>query len=217
MVVVSREEYGLYHPEAVKRGWNKRKGWYLVVKYTSTDDFFYVDLPDYIQSVVGKRMVRSDTRKGAIEAFKKAVREYEIRVLSKRKIILYLFRANVKGEVNGEPYEKYTLSLYHQQRELSSALNLWWTVCYETGLPEHTNAKENTLYYNLDGSKLDLPYTSREDRIAIDWTEDREAFFRSFSQQLAELVYKADGFLNKTDDLLKLIDSGNLLPWFKEE
>lgn len=208
MPVVSREKYNLHDEEAKKRGWHYTRGGFIkVTKYTSKTKNFTIELPDYMQGVLDKKQVSGKSQDEVDAAFRKVVAEYGLRILSKRKVILYSLLANVDEEIDGKRFQMDNLGQYGSVGENSTGMALWFQVCWET--KDDTRFK----YYNLDGYSVGKPsYRSHWD--VMEYTPEREKFFEELSHRIAIMVYNANSFLRQKKKLIDLIDHSRALPFF---
>jgi len=223
MVLISKKKHSLHDQESLKLGLNKRNGWFRVINYVSDWDKFVIELPEHYQPVLGTKDVRHETRKGVEKLFEEAKKQYRFRTESKKQVILYSFGANAKAIIN-DPAFSLTNNEYlktnnyrNEYQENRHSLELFWVVCYETNLANYywNDAKEDPLFYNIDGSQLQKPSNVKLQR--MDYTPERERFFQEFSQSIGMMVYNIDDFLSQKDALLELIDSGKLLPFFDKK
>lgn len=214
MPVISRENYPLHDEEAKKRGWDwRKKGFQKVTTYSSKNrkrGGFQIKLPDYMEGVLGKSIVWGHTQDEVDKAFNDRILEYNIRIASKRKVILYSILANVDTIIDGKAFNIDTLGLYSDKQKYSTGLAIWSVVCWET-----KTERGGFKYYDDKGYSVSKPsYKSHYE--VIDYSPEREAFFKALSEQIALMVYNADNFLKEKKKLLELIDSSRALPFFKE-
>lgn len=211
MPVVSREKFSLHDEEAKKRGWHYTRGGFLkITKYTSKTKNFTIELPDYMQGVLDKKEVKGKTQDEVDNAFRKAIREYELRILSKRKVIIYSLLANVDEEIEGKQFQMDNLGQYGRVSENSTGMALWFQVCWET--KDDIRYK----YYDLNGYSVGRPsYSSHWD--VMEYTPEREKFFKELSHRIAVLVYNANSVLGQKKKLINMINHSRALPFFTED
>ncbi len=204
--IVSKVQYSLFDSEAKKRRWDHRhkSGYHKVTRYDSKDEVFIIHFPDYMKEVLGRNHVRGGTQKIVDVHFKEGIREYNLRIASKRKVIAYSLLATVDDKIEGKQFTRTELNFYGDNEKYVTGLALWYAVCWET------KADRGLKFFALDGKEVSTP-TFRKHPMTMDYTPEREAFFTNFKHQIALLVHNASEFLNQTDKLLKLIDSSHLL------
>ena len=197
-----------------------RKGFHKITTYTSTTEEFTALLPDYMHGVMGFDGV-SGLNQGVVNtAFKKAVREYTVRVMSKKKVIAFSLLANADTTLADKPFKRATLGLYGDKGENSTGLAIWYCVCWETKADDPSgkySQVRKVKYVTLDtGYRVSSPYHGVVIN-AIDYTPEAEVFFEELSDAIALLTLNAEEFLNKTEKLLELIANQGLLPFMEKK
>lgn len=209
MPVVSRENVRLFDEEAKKRSWNYGKNCFMkIIKYTSKTELFTIELPDYMQGVLGTSSVNGLTQGDVNKVFKQAIREYNLRIISKKKVIIYALMGNVHEEIDGEVFNMESLGLYGNEGKNSSGLAIWYEVCWET------KAEQGRKFFDFDGFSV-KPSGYRLHWDVMDYSPEREAFFETLSHEIAVLAFNARSFLIQKE-LPQIIDHSRALPFLKK-
>jgi hypothetical protein len=213
MPTISKEKYRLHDEEAKKRDWHYTRGGFLkITTYTSKDKKiggFKIKLPDYMEGPLGYSFVRGFSQDEVDKKFRDAILEYNIRIASKRKVITYSLLANVDKVIEGKRFHKEQLKLYSKSK-YSTGLALWYAVCWET-----KTERGNSKYYDDEGHEVSTPSYGVPFEV-LEYSPEREDFFKALSESIALMVYNADSFLKQKDKLLELIESNRALPFFVE-
>ena len=211
MPVVSREVIKLDDEEARKQSsYGGALKFKKIITYSSTDDKFRIILPEYWHGPLGKKQVFADSRKLVNRLFIEARIEYEFRVKSKKKVIVYSFLSNIHIEIQGEKIETDDLNIYGEKAETTTGLAIWYQVAWETVTKE--GGKK---WYNLKGFSVDKPSYKSQFGV-MDYTPEREEFFKLLSHEIAVLAFNAHSFLTQKE-LPQIIDHSRALPFLKKE
>jgi hypothetical protein len=188
----------------------------LKINYSPKRKLFYINLPDYMASVLGKKevsmpLVKPMDRKDAsydpqhsVEIrFNEAVKEYDALVESKQEVIFYTFKSRIKPiEFPGNTDE------IHSDDEMFSAgiaLDLWFSPGYITKHP----VDDEVIFHDLTGKKIGTSQWLNRDWKYLSYTPEREAFFTAFRDYLKTGITKMkDFFAQEIDVIAQLIDSG---------
>jgi len=133
-------------------------------------------------------------------AFHEAMMEYEERQTSKRKVILFTFKASAAiWSYNNDGSIKKAL---FREKEVTfsdgTALDFWWLVGYELT----SKVREKKTYTNLNGDSIMNP-----DKV-MEWSEKRELFFLALQQRLETLIVQAHTFFNlEMEQITKMIET----------
>lgn len=202
----------------------------VVIYYNDKLDLFSIPIPEYMdtsavrsqQSSIGGRKspegpvirdgyVHAETPDKVREIFERLCRKYREGVRTSRKVILYI----LKYSLGGHDQEHREMAF-----EQGVGLALDWDVGWEIKL-----GSERAQYLDYDpcdpanknlctGRSMRLGGNGRVERestIALDWTEEREEFFRKLDDRLKQLIANSRAYLDNGEDLVKLIESGTAM------
>lgn len=178
------------------------------VEYAVRKKSFIIKLPDKVKETIGKAMVAAETFDDAKDQFSESIKEYNNAKTIERKVIVYHFRAT--AWVMDEEERRCIFREDEVSFAKGTALDLFYEVLVEKTL---FNRKS---YHYLNGN---YAYGDNEGFQVMDWTEQREDFFKMLNKGLQHTIMKAHAFFNaNNDDIMKFIDSGGklLLPEAKE-
>ncbi|KKL57554.1 hypothetical protein LCGC14_2234230 [marine sediment metagenome] len=180
----------------------------MIVKLSARDGTFSIELPEKIGKTLGKEFVTGKTLESVETAFSKSLKEYKKLLTKRKKVIWYEFKkvCNIRDEKGGCVLTRQEISFCE-----GTAVQLNYDIMYE-----HDVAGDKTLLWkngNWTGKSI------RDNPTYMDWTEDREQFFKDTKQFLEMLILRADKFFSSDKKtLLKMIDSKTrLLPEPKKE
>jgi hypothetical protein len=164
---------------------------------------FTIKLPDQVKNILGKGEVSSETFDGVKNEFKMAMKAYRQALTTERKVIRYRFKAKAEFIIE----EKEDGCKWFCANEVSfaegTALDLFYLVCMER------TVDNKKAYYHLNGNYIS--HESDKDK-TMEWTAEREAFFKALTHGLEQSIMKAHNFFNaNSDDIMKFIDSGGRL------
>jgi hypothetical protein len=192
--------------------WDPKKVWHgheiIIYYYPGGEnpwDRFIINVPEEIASATGRKTVTAETAEGVRKKLN-SVKEDYIAILApktKTKIIKYDITIKSGNSYYGDHNVVISLQYY-----------VWWVVKQE--------GREYKIEEELNGElKLVNGYFNPEtDKHWMAWTQEREKWFEQFQKNVIELAHKFEKFYEETfpkdsEDLGKAIDSGNLLPPFK--
>lgn len=167
---------------------------------------FAIKLPEWMHETLGYKEVFGDTLDHVDYAFTKAIMEFEELEKDKRKVILYRLKINVIiSEYNDEgKFVRVSLrreDMYFQKG--STALSLWWCLAYE--LTSQFTGK--VVYTYLNGNHISRDEIGKSRENVIEWTLQREGFFKALQLQLDSLILKAHTFFSQEpEEIRELID-----------
>jgi hypothetical protein len=180
-----------------------------ITKFSAKTHKFSIELPEHYKKLFDTKTVESETLNGVNKKFNQMIKDYDKLKSTRKKVISYSFSYDGYLENNGKPVldtrEDYQQDEEHKQR---SYISVSYKIIYLYKLDHYET------YQNEDGSSA---YSSHDDKV-IDWTAEREDFFKNLVKSIAILAYKGKNFFDQDDVLLK-IDSfaGNLLDFKKDE
>lgn len=207
------------------------------VRFSSRSGLFSITLPRQIQERMNVGEVSSDTMKGVQAEFKKTVDMYKAAQTTERKVIVYKVEVNawVWRLPDGAPAgsDDDDASVVFQANDISFADGCGLTIFAEV-MVERTlrtaDGEESLSYEEVDEHTLPKSLGLGNNRIAdrfgttedvrvIDWTPEREAWFRDVGLRLEDMVVNVCRTLGDTERALQLMDSGRMLmaPEEKEE
>jgi len=169
----------------------------LVVKYSAKDQKFSIVFPAKVAECMRASVATGSSEKEARDCFNKICKEYTESATKVRKIIAYRTDINVRvfegeGDDRKFVFEKNDIHFC----DCDCALGIGYEVL------EESTIKDKVTYQNLQGRYRDL----KSDWEIIDWTEEREAFFKKTVGALEKLIVAVDGYFKCKETLVKNIE-----------
>jgi hypothetical protein len=215
--------------------WFEGKEFVRRVRFSSRDGRFAVTLPKVVERTMGICEVGSDTFEGVEREYKRVLKKYRESKTTERKVIIYKVEANawVVRTPDGAPanIEDDDGSVVFQVKDISFADGCGITV-YADVMIERTlrtaGGEESVSYEDVEGHTLPRSLSGGDSRVAdqfgavddaqvIDWTPEREAWFRHVGLQLENMVMNVCETLGDPKKAVELMDSGRMLMAPKEE
>jgi len=191
MPVVSREKITFPgHGEFVKK-----------IKYTSRSESFSIDLPNWMAESLDYSRVEGNTEIIARRKFDEAYEEYKARKTSIRKVIAYAV------QIHAYIFDENDVCLLNKKDitffEGDCAFGMGFKILHES------TYNDRITYYVADGHrhKVDI----NDGWIVIDWTEDREKFFKETMKELESLILRVNKFFEDDKKFLDMIDNNQRL------
>jgi len=176
------------------------------VQFDSSLDMFLSKLPKFVCDILGQNTTaRGKSMAEMGEDWDRIVKEYGERVATKRKVIVFESEASVEreegspGEDRGDGLGRYNAKAF----EFKGKLSLRFLVVNET---TRNGQKE---YRDLNGHYIhDLSRSSWQRQLeVIDWTAEREVFFRGVIDAIEKAKEKLDSIFDKeAHEVAALID-----------
>lgn len=158
--------------------------WKLVIKYSSREGRFFTDLPDSYQGFADCLEVWGNTESEVRGAFWDIDKQYKKAKEVRKKMLYFSFQST--ASVMDDEKDKCIFSSEDISFVKGNALSFDWHVIFKVTL------KGRVSYVDEDNSNFDVD--SRKS--LLDWTLEREKFFKSFDQAILSLIMRADKFFN---------------------
>lgn len=133
--------------------------------------------------------ITANTLNAVVEGFNYICHAYEaeMKEASKKKVIRFTFKRNVKGTVDHLPVDDISFCG-------TPAIHITYEVLYQVG--------EQLYYKSSEDAGASLQYRGKAneargrngDAITVDWTPEREAFFANMQAALETLIHRVDDF-----------------------
>jgi hypothetical protein len=192
------------------------------IKLDTREGIFYIQVPQELADVLfnGRREITNKTFDGIQQDFDKYIRDYDKLLTTRKKVIHFGFQANVF--IWDEKHERCKIRLEDLHFSESPCIELWYQVGYVHELNDQKSfhdEKGKMLESNIDEETRN---TLRGHATGgyIDWTEEREEFFKVHVQMIKNIIEAAYNFFSRTkEERIEFIDSRqgllgkqNLLP-----
>ena len=204
MPVINRERYRYEQGEFVR-----------IIKFSSREGYFSCNLPPWIVEILNTKRVIGDTLDEVKNNYMKALKEAKTKSTVVRKVITYeikvagyIFRPT-KESPDGRCILRRNSRGWGSDISPYTGLEIAYNVGEERTIT--VGGKTRIEYWDIDP---DMSSPSRESafKTTIDWTPQREEFFKRLKYQMEELILKAVEFLDDSKTLLDMIDAGRMLP-----
>jgi hypothetical protein len=174
-----------------------------ITKFSAKSHKFSIELPDHYKELFDTKTIESETLNDVNKKFNQMIKDYDKLKSTRKKVISYRFSYNGYLEKDGKTVLD-TRPSYKQDEEdkQSSSISIHYEIIYRYKLDRYETFQKE------DGSNA---YSSHDDTV-IDWTPEREKFFKDFVETIGILAYRGKNFFDQKD-VIKQIDtfSGNLL------
>jgi hypothetical protein len=198
MPVISRDSIGFDSPNGFVR-------FMKIVKYSTKQQMFTIELPEWMKPVLDAKEARAETQAGVEREFKKLCDAYKESVKKTKKVIAYIVQ--MTGTAKKGKGDDYTVIKKWDDISFFNgdfALGLGYVVLNETEL----NGKKT--YRTLRDSYFNVT----DDHKIIPWTQEAENFFENANNSLQSLMLKLDAFFSDEEKVLEAIQTTkNLLPF----
>ena len=224
MPVVKSEQIRFEHELFVKK-----------IRFSSRSGLFAITLPKQLEKRMDIGEVTSETLVGVEKAFKEAIARYKAAQTTSRKVIVYKIEANawVYRKPDGQPATEHDhdAEVVFQESGISFAEGCGLTI-YADVMIENTlvtaDGQKSKSYEDVEhsiprslgrdgGHRIADRWGTVDDAVVIDWTPEREAWFRHVGTQFEDLVMKVFTTLGDTKKALQLMDAGRMLMAPKDE
>ena len=186
------------------------------------DGVFKIIIPTTAREILGIKEVTADTVEKVERLWMKKIEEYKTAKTTTRKVIHYRFENNssIMGPDSKDPddqiciYSSSDISFCNGVAiALSAGVFIEAETVYSDGKKTYRYEEvESTFPSSMHGSHTDFgpSVRYREDSLKsmIDWTPEREAFFKQMGEAIEQLILKMDGVMNDKKKLLEIADSG---------
>jgi hypothetical protein len=173
------------------------------VVFHPASGLFEVKIPEEFGHLTDDTSVIKPALHEVINALKELSKKNLDAKTTSKKVIFYRFLSNANIIRNGESvFCSNDISFAE-----NTTLGLFWIVCREI------RCDDRVIWVHVHSDDTDgnrWHHGDSEDYTEIDWTPQREAFFRFFETKLEDLILNIDKFLNDKK-LIEKIDSGMLL------
>lgn len=187
----------------------------LISVYMDRHGWFSIEIPEYLHELNGGRnygdnyYLREEKLVDLIKRYEDLCQDYFGLIKNRRKVIGYLFtaRSNTKELPEDTDSSFDTLPVCRtddSKRELEFD--------YYVGI-EYKTEDGQAVYRFLDGEGKEQRIESwgRKDYRHMDWTAERESFFKRMAGSFDTLILNLFKFFEKERDVVKAIDSGQKL------
>lgn len=186
------------------------------VNYRSKSAMFNISLPAVTHGVLKTKEVWGKTQAEVEDFFRKKIDEYKKALTTKKRVILYTTHISLWNEIDdsgfgGDDLDR-DLDSSDARRRIEQAGHLELHFAYNLGY--ETDIAGTKSYTNEGGDTI---HVLRGEIQAIEWTAEREEFFKTLRQGFNDLAWKLHHFVNNETNVLKLIaKGGRLLPLLEE-
>lgn len=184
--------------------------------YSRKDGFYIKDFPEEV-IIIGRddhhRTRGHDSEDSLRSTFREIIKNYHERTKSQRKVILYELSATAASRMNRKSLGYYSGTRDGIPKNFkidsingcmdASGFTVGFRVCLEV-----TQGETKYFDYEEDGSLKKFSSRKQPTEHLIDWSEEREAFFKSVAVGLDDLFLKVVKFLGRPD-LDLVIDSAH--------
>ena len=184
--------------------------WFGPIKYTRRvvfwlkDKKFRCDIPKEAREVLGFQRITADSLKELEQKYDKAAQDYDSKIVKRRKVIVYSLDAKmVEENLNfggGTPLDQGAgLTVFARVMEELTYERRDRDKRYET---VKSSLPEAMCYHWGEPHIVDV----NNEMKVIDWTPEREEFFRQLGEALCELIRRCHKALSDDKKLIKAID-----------
>lgn len=174
----------------------------LVVKYSARDQQFSIEFPLKVSENMHVYSAIGSSEKEARAYFDKICKEYTENETKTRKVIAYRTDINVRvfeGEGSDRKFIFERSDMHFC--DCDCALGIGYEILQESTITDKVT------YRSLRGDRRDL----RDRWEVIDWTEEREAFFKNTVGALENLIVAVHSYFQSSETLVKNIEQKNPL------
>lgn len=167
------------------------------IRYSVKLTKFLIKLPTEVSVAMCVDDVAGDSESDVIDNFKAILKEYSGKKAKKKKIIVYKFP--MSGEVKAGRKTHTFSDGYSSDAHNDYSLGIHYRIMFKCKLGDQD------YYAHSDGTR-DRWGLEDEDK-SIDWTVERELFFKDLKDSLGKLMLKVDKFLCNKKSIMKMIES----------
>jgi hypothetical protein len=190
------------------------KDWRGTIEFDSKRELFVMKTPRHVKEVAGRMEVSGKTLEALRKEFSELVKEYGELVASRRKVIVFRVNAHVKRE-EGDPGEEHFAGggrWNAKAFDMAGKLKLQFFIGYETTKGEEKEYKDE-LGMRPERELFDSFYCRNGEPPrgvhVVDWSAEREAFFRSMLDGIEKAKKRLDAIFDheKAEDIMSLVDA----------
>ncbi len=187
-----------------------------IVNFSNKSKKFYVDIPKECANVMGYERIEDESLNGLEKKFLEGSEQFLNSKAKIRKVIAYKILMNC-GEVQEREIRFESLG-YHEDGigiQVIAGVYNEKVFDFKDGRGKKT---KNIMYESIPSSipgfmSEEIYYWNREKYKIVDWTPEREEFFRTFGEAMSKLCRMVRDFLGDEKKLLDLIAKGaRILP-----
>lgn len=190
-----------------KQVWINEKYVNLTLWYTQKKGFIYKGLPAELCKLTkfGNRVYRSE--EDINKHLTQCINEYHEKAKVTKKVISYALKASVnlvKNKIGEYSFSGTKIGVSDKfVTEHGDVNNFSFGFSYKVLM--RTSGTDKKHYYEIkeDGS---IGFECRNNGLCIEWTQEREQFFKDMADNLQQLVYGMSNFFDQPD-LLELMDT----------
>ncbi len=206
----------LYDP-ATKEGGSYK----FEVTFTKRDGLFWIFQPTKAEKRAPDNFKcgsSNSSYKVLKEEFKAKCSEWNEQVHddAKKKVILYRFEASLDKDHNEKTGYRLSgkefFSSFHSEYA-KDARGCYFKIQYWVGYRSTTAPLNNLRHYNMDGH-LERNLHIMTDSNVLDWTQEREDFFKHFNDSMSQRLKDLAQFLQDDQAVLDTINKTKQLPFF---
>lgn len=187
------------------------------VHYSASNSQFHINLPDHYKQTLDQDKVYGSSEKAVRESFLELGKKYAqiIRSTTCRKVICLRFEAKMEMTL-GDEEVKIGERWHRSGSEIEMTFD--YKIRFEVTFKDSNQHGERTQYFKEDPREhLGLKEASTDyNEVIVDWTEDREEFFKNTREGLGILIKNIWDFRNTVSkdqkNLEKIIKTMPLLP-----
>lgn len=178
----------------------------LIIWYTRESGFFYKGLPSDFLNVTGFCNVGFKSEDALLGAFRSALNVYHERMKQTKKIIQYSLRGSTEMLLNKIGEGCYSGHKKGVSKKFSTTEGGGYTFGFDYTILIETSGTDKKRYYQIkeDGS-IGREMQVRGDIHNIDWTPEREQFFKDMADNLQRLINGVSSFFDQPD-MIQLMD-----------
>lgn len=178
----------------------------LVIWYTRDGGFSYKNLPSDFTNVTGFRNGGYESENALLGAFRKSLSDYHEQMKQTKKVIRYYLKGSTEMLMNKTGEHSYSGKKHGVSDKFSTFEGGGYSFGFNYSVIMETSGTDKKRHYQLneDGSIGRELYINNDGR-NIDWSPEREQFFKDMVDNLQRLVYGVSAFFDKPD-MLQLMD-----------
>lgn len=178
----------------------------LVIWYTRGLGFFYKNLPSDFINVTEFRNEGYESENALLASFRNALNAYHEQMKQTKKVIRYSLRGSAEMVMNKVGEGCYSGRKDGVSDKFSTTESGGYVFGFDYTILMETSGTDKKRYYQLkeDGS-IGREMRDRNDVNNIDWTPEREQFFKDMEDNLQRLINGVSSFFDRSD-MVQLMD-----------
>lgn len=178
----------------------------LIIWYTRELGFFYKGIPSDFINVTEFRNAGYESENALLGAFREALNAYHEQMKKTKKIIRYSLRGSTEMIMNKVGEGCYSGRKDSVSSKFSTTDGGGYVFGFDYAILMETSGTDKKRYYQLkeDGS-IGREMQVRSDVHSIDWTPEREQFFKDMTDNLQRLINGVSSFFDRPD-MVQLMD-----------